>query len=606
MSSPSALVLDVAGLGVDYETPDGPINVLRDVGFRLHRGRILGLAGESGSGKSTAALAALGWNDSVQVRTSGSISLNGVDLGTLDATQLRHVWGRQIGYVPQEIGGSLHPSYKVRSQFRETLGLNAGFGHRQADERAIELLAAARISDPRAALKRYPHEFSGGQLQRIAIALALAPDPEVLILDEPTTGLDVTTQQTVAGVLRQLVDDRQVAALFITHDLGLLSELADDLAIMYAGEIVEQGPIGDVVTSPVHPYTRALLDSVPSHTRPVVAAGIAGTAPGRTVAGRCGFAARCAHVGDACLAEEPPLVAVTADRWVRCVRSADLSLVSSVQPVRVRAVTQQRSAIEATAVTCSYHRDGRGQVAVDSVDLSVAEGSVTALVGESGSGKSTLGRVLAGLIRADSGSVALGDTQLPIDPRDRSAQQRRDVQLVFQNASGSLNPRRTVGSHLQHISAKFLGGSPEDRNDAVLTMIDAVQLHAGLLTRYPGELSGGQRQRIAIAAAFIARPRVVICDEITSGQDVSVQAAILQTLTELQRAHGTSVLFISHDLAVVRSIADVVYVMRGGRIVESCVCDDLFENPKHPYTKELLAAIPVLTSHPDDSPDREM
>jgi peptide/nickel transport system ATP-binding protein len=227
------------------------------------------------------------------------------------------------------------------------------------------------------------------------------------------------------------------------------------------------------------------------------------------------------------------------------------------------------------------------------------------LVGESGSGKSTLGRALAGLLRADRGAVALGEAMLPVEPRERSAQQRRDIQLIFQNASGSLNPRRTVGAHLQHIAAKFLDGSAGERNDAVLAMIDAVQLHAALLTRYPGELSGGQRQRIAIAAAFIARPRVVICDEITSGQDVSVQAAILQTLSELQRTRGTSVLFISHDLAVVRSIADFVYVMRRGRIVESGRCDDLFENPTHPYTKELLAAVPVLTTHSDDTQSRE-
>jgi peptide/nickel transport system ATP-binding protein len=596
----STMVLQVAGLSVDYQAQDGRINVVRDVAFQLHRGRILGLAGESGSGKSTAALAAIGWNNNVQIRTSGSSVLDGVDLFALDQTDLRRVWGRRIGYVPQEIGGSLHPAYRIRSQFRETLGLNSGLRRKEADRRAIELLAAARLPDPAAALKRYPHEFSGGQLQRIAIALALAPQPDVLILDEPTTGLDVTTQQTVAGVLRQLVDDRQVAALFITHDLGLLSELADDLAVMYASEIVEQGEIAGVVTAPVHPYTRALLDSVPSHIRPVVAAGIAGTAPGRAIVGRCGFSDRCAHAIDACRTSQPELTENETGRLVRCIRSDELSLVSSVQDAKVRAITDQRVAVDARALTCAYHNNGRHLVAVDSVDLSVAEGSVTALVGESGSGKSTLGRALAGLVRADSGKVVLGDTSLPLEPRDRTRQQRRDIQLIFQNASGSLNPRRTVGSHLEHISAKFLDGSTSERNDAVLAMIDAVQLHDALLARYPGELSGGQRQRVAIAAAFIARPRVVICDEITSGQDVSVQAAILQTLTELQRAHGTSVLFISHDLAVVRSIADVVYVMRYGRIVESARCDDLFDNPMHPYTKELLAAVPVLTALTDD------
>jgi peptide/nickel transport system ATP-binding protein len=586
-------VLRVRGLTVDYRVPGGDVRVVRDVEFDLFRGRILGLAGESGSGKSTAALAAIGWTDAQLRRVGGESTLDDTDLCALRPDEVRRFWGRRVGYVPQEIGGALHPSFRIRSQFRETLRVNASLSNLEADERSVRLLESVNIAQPQAALRRYPHEFSGGQLQRIAVALALAPGPDVLVLDEPTTGLDVNSQQLVANVLRQIIGTLDVAALFISHDLALMAEIADDIAIMYAGEIVEAGP-ARVLRQPRHPYTRALLNAVPSPREALVTEGIAGTPPGRVIEGRCGFAARCGHAVDVCRAAVPPLEAVEPDHLVRCVRSRELRLVANAR-ARTPALTDDRPALlEVVDLTCGYRTRAGTTTVVSGVSLRVQAGSVTALVGESGSGKSTLGRAVAGILEPLAGQIRLAGVALPSVPRRRTTEQRHHIQLVFQNPGAALNPRRTVGDHLRHITARFVDADRVTRLAAVAEMLDAVQLDRVVLERYPHQLSGGQRQRVAIAAAFVARPRVVVCDEITSGQDVSVQAAILATLADLQRRFGTSVLFIAHDLGVVRSIADHVYVMRDGRIVESGASETVFVTPEHPYTHSLLDAVPVL------------
>ncbi len=642
-TSPGAVTgaaLAVSGLTVDYRSAGGDVRVLRDVGFDLRPGRVLGLVGESGSGKSTAALAAIGWTDATLRRVAGRSLLAGADLCALGPAELRRRWGRRIGYVPQEIGGALHPTFRIRAQFRETLRINAGLGRRAADERAVALLASVRIPEPALALRRYPHEFSGGQLQRIALALALAPKPAVLVLDEPTTGLDVNSQQLVAAVLRQLVDARAVAVLFISHDLALLAEAADDIAVMYAGEIVEQGPIADVVARPRHPYTRALLNAVPSPLAAVVTEGIPGVPPGRVVDGQCGFAARCDHAIEVCLAgvpsldrvptlDEPPLAGrvpsagrpaanpadrvpgdrlpedrlpgdrvardrVPGVRLVRCVRGHELELAATPERRRVDPATGRDALLDVVDLTCGYRTHAGLRTAVSEASLRVLAGSVTALVGESGSGKSTLGRAVAGLLEPLAGEIRLAGDPLPSAPRRRTQAQRHQIQLIFQNPGTALNPRRRVGDHLRHVAARFVPGDRAARRAVLAETLDAVQLDPAVLDRYPGQLSGGQRQRVAIAAAFVARPRLVVCDEITSGQDVSVQAAILATLADLRHRFGTSVLFISHDLGVVRSIADHLYVMRHGRIVESGPSEAVFRSPRHDYTRLLLTAVPAV------------
>lgn len=589
-----AAALQVSGLGVAYVGRSGSNQTVRDVSFDLRAGRICGLVGESGSGKSTAALAAIGWNTATQQRLGGSSELGGMDLFRMDPKELRAVWGRRVGYVPQEIGGSLHPTYRIRTQFREALRVNLGLTASDADRRSIDLLAAARIADPVAALGRFPHEFSGGQLQRIAIALALVLQPEILILDEPTTDLDVTTQQSVTKILRDLVARERVAALFITHDLALLAEIADDLVVMYAGEVVEAGPIRDIIAAPRHPYTRALLDAVPSADRAVTPQGIQGMPPGHVVEGRCGFSDRCAFADERGRTAAPPLTVVGRGRLVRCWRAGELTLTSTQAPARIVAGAATTDVLEVRDLRCAYGSGRTRLVAVQGASLAVQAGGVAALVGESGSGKSSIGRAIAGIIPVEAGQILLDGARIPIEPRRRTREHRRAIQIIFQNPSGSLNPRRTVGDLLRHIASRFLDGPSEVRRDSVRETLAAVQLSESLMDRYPSQLSGGQRQRVAIASAFLARPRLVICDEITSGQDVSVQAAILRTLTDLRERFGTAVLFISHDLGVVRSIADHVYVMRQGEIVDHGPSETLFSAPGHAYTMDLLNAVPTI------------
>lgn len=594
MSSPSAL--EVAGLSVAYVGRSGPNETVRDVSFSLRAGRISGLVGESGSGKSTAALAAIGWHTRVQQRLGGRSELAGVDLFSMPANAIRRIWGKRIGYVPQEIGGSLHPTYRIRTQFREALRVNLGLAAPEADRRSMALLAAARIADPETALSRFPHEFSGGQLQRIAIALALVLEPEVLILDEPTTDLDVTTQQSVTNVLRKLVEREQVAALFITHDLALLAEIADDLIVMYAGEVVEAGPLKDVIRAPRHPYTRALLDAVPSPDRAVTPQGIPGMPPGHVVDGRCGFSDRCRFADERGRTATPPLVIIDGGRLVRCWRASELTLTSTQAPARIHVGMTATPVLDVHGIRCSYGAGAHRFLAVNGASLTVPDGGVAALVGESGSGKSTIGRAIAGIMRVDGGRILLDGAAMPTDPRHRTREHRRAIQIIFQNPSASLNPRRTVGDLLRHIADRFVDGAPEDRWNVVRDTLEAVQLSDSLMGRYPSQLSGGQRQRVAIASAFMVRPRLVICDEITSGQDVSVQAAILRTLTDVRERFGTAVLFISHDLGVVRSIADHVYVMRLGEILDHGPSETVFSSPSHAYTRELLSAIPTITA----------
>ncbi|MFI5953265.1 dipeptide ABC transporter ATP-binding protein [Cryptosporangium sp. NPDC051539] len=573
-------VLEIRDLTVDYVSRGGRTPTVSDFALTVTSGRIYGVVGESGSGKSTSVLAGIGWTSPALHRVAGSSHVLGEDVCALSDRELRRVWGRRVGYVPQEVGGALHPSFTIRHQFRESLRLNRGLGKGEADARARALLEVAGLPRPAEALTKYPHQFSGGQLQRIAIALALAPGPDVIVLDEPTTGLDVTTQRLVVDVLRRLASQEHVAVVFVSHDIALLAEYADELVVMYAGEIVENGDVSTVLQRPRHPYTRALLDAVPTPHRKQLPVNIPGLPPGRVVLDACAFAPRCAHAQPRCGEEKPKFA-----QRVRCHRAGELNLAPATSNEVRRRRELGSAVLTARDVVVEY---ARGVRAVDEVSITLRTGNVTALVGESGSGKSSLGGVIAGLRKPDGGKLEFRGNVLPRDPRRRSRSDRRDIQLIFQSTAGSLNPRRTVGDHLSHVAGCF------DRPaSAVPGILEAVRLPDALLRRYPAELSGGQKQRVAIAAAFLADPAVVVADEITSGQDVSVQAAILETLARMQDAHRTAVLFISHDLGVVRSIADEVYVMRHGSVVEFGPTDDVFDDPRHEYTLQLLAAAPA-------------
>lgn len=524
------VVLTVKDLSLSYESSDGRLNpVVHNVDLELKRGEILGIVGESGSGKSTTALAAMGYR-SPNVRViSGKVHFGDENLLALNVPQLRNVWGRRIGFVAQHAGLALNPSLRIGTQLAAPLQTHMGLSGAALTARQIELLQLVDLPEPEAALRRHAFQFSGGQQQRIAIALAMACDPDILVMDEPTTGLDATTQAKISDLLRRLVRDRQVSVIYVSHDLGLLHALADRIAVMLDGRIVETGPADDVVVRGTHPYTRDLMAAAPR---------IAG---------------------------------------------AQLLPPPATPPGAVPVLRSQ-------AVVCTHA--GARSPCVHGVDLEVSAGETLGIIGESGSGKSTFLRAIAGLMAPTSGSIAFEGAELKPLVSDRSVETRGLIQLIFQNPDSSLNPRQTIGAILSRPLRLFRKDVPRDREaDEIRRLLDAVRLPHEMAGRYPSELSGGQKQRVAIARAFAARPRLLLCDEITSALDVSVQASILELLKDLASRNGVATVFVSHDLAVIRALAHRTIVMRHGRVVETGETSAVFANPRDSYTRELLEAV---------------
>jgi peptide/nickel transport system ATP-binding protein len=584
---------EIQDLAVAYAEGGGHTPVVGGVSLRARPGRITGVAGESGSGKTTAVLSAIGYLPPGARRLGGEARLHGQPIFDLEPVARRRLWASAISYVAQDAGTALNPARRIGSQLQEILTCNRGLTREAARHRASDLLGAVRMPDPLGAQRRYPHEFSGGQLQRIAIAMALAGEPRVIIFDEPTTGLDVTTAAEVIAMLNTLIRERQLAAIYISHDLALLAAIADELVVFYAGEVVESGPTRDVIAGPRHPYTRALLDALPSVRRALRPRGIPGLPPGRVVVDHCGFTPRCSYAEARCRAEHPALAPVQPERLVRCVRAGELGPLPSAAAAILQPAEARHGArmLEVADLVCEYGDRTSRVVAVDRVSLEVREREVVALVGESGSGKSTIGRAITGLLIPRAGTVRWRGETLPASGR-RTPVQHREIQIIFQNPDSSLNPRHTVGQLIGRAVAHFREDvPPKARGDLIAEVLREVQLDPALMSRYPHQLSGGQKQRVAMARAFVARPRLVICDEIISGQDVSVQATILELVRTMQREHETALLFISHDLAAVRSIAQYVYVLQGGRVQEHAATEQLFAAPAAAYTRRLLGAV---------------
>ena len=586
-------IFQIENLSLAYVTRDGGLNeVVSAVDLALHRGEIVGLVGESGCGKSTTALAAISYKAPGMRVLSGRSRLGELDLLSLPARALRTIWGRRIGFVSQNAGAALSPSLRIGQQLRDPLRAHLGLRGGALRRRQIELLERVKIPDPKSALERYAFQFSGGQQQRIAIAIALSCKPDVLVLDEPTTGLDATTQHHISGLLSALVKETGVAVLYVSHDLALLHALADRIAVMYAGQIVESGSTDDVVRRPQHPYTRALMRAAPSLRRPGGIAGIPGRPPSSVVKGSCAFAPRCAYVLKACVARDISLLG-PGTHPVRCIRVEDID---TGQHIRSALSTSEIGDVilEARDLFCT-HPMAR-QPAIRRVSLTLRRGETLGIVGESGSGKSTLLRTLSGLLAPTSGVIAFHGAPLPARVVDRPQSVRREMQLVFQDPDSSLNPRHTVQAILTRPIKQFRDDVTASRvKEEIYGLLDAVRLPRSVLDRYPAELSGGQKQRIAIARAFAAKPSILLCDEITSALDVSVQAAILELLVELCAARGTGTIFVSHDLAVIRTMATRTIVMRHGQVCEEGASADLFAEPKHPYTKALFAAVHDLS-----------
>jgi peptide/nickel transport system ATP-binding protein len=591
-----SVALSIEGLSVAYRLASGERRVVvSDVDLELHEGTVVGLAGESGCGKSTLALAATGYRATGAEVVAGRSLLGDVDLVSLRARELRKVWGRRIAFVAQNALGALNPGTTIERQFKQTLRAHSQARGAAVRTRSLELLEAVGIPEPDAALGRYAHQFSGGQQQRIAIALSLASDPSVLILDEPTTGLDVTTQARITAMLSGLLVDSGVAALYVSHDLALLSTIADRMVVMYGGQVVEQAPCGEALKRPRHPYTRALLQAAPDIEGQRQLLGIPGRPPLSVQEGRCAFADRCTLAVEACTTQSIELANVGSDHLVRCIRVEEPTLQAPARtpgPGR-REAGQGTPLLTVEGLVCQYHR--RREPVVREVSLHVEAGEILGIVGESGSGKTTLLRALAGAIAPTAGTLRLDGDALPGLARQRSPEQRRDLQLVFQNPMSSLNPRHTAADTLRRPIRLFRPEVPRDgERETIVELLESVNLAPEIADRHPSALSGGQLQRLSIARALAARPRLILCDEVTSALDLSVQAIIVELLRDLVTRTGVSLLFVSHDLGVVRALCDRTVVMRDGVVRESAATEQLFTAPGDAYTSELLAAMPAL------------
>jgi peptide/nickel transport system ATP-binding protein len=587
----SAPVLEVENLRVEVEGRG--VDIVDEISFTISAGEVLGLVGESGSGKSTVGVALLGHQRRGAKITGGHIRVDGKDILGLSPAALRALRGGTVSYVPQDPASALNPALRIRMQLEEVLiahGQGAG-----REQRLREMLEEVLLpGDDDAFLRRYPHQLSGGQQQRVALAMAFACRPRVIVLDEPTTGLDVTTQAHVLGTVRELCTAHGVAALYVSHDLAVVASLANRVAVMYAGRIVELGPERTLFNASAHPYTRRLIEAIPEMSGRHALEGIPGTAPrpGTRPSG-CFFAPRCAYAVEECTRAFPPVERVTPAHEVRCIRHADVLAASlrERRPAPARAETDhEHLLVEVRGLDASH---GVRQVLFD-IDLVVRPCECVALVGESGSGKTTLARCIAGLHRDFSGDVSLQGKPLAPGARSRSKETRRVLQYVFQSPYSSLNPRKTIGQIVGQPVHLFFDLDHRAANDRVLGTLDRVRLSSSVLPRYPHELSGGERQRVAIARALAAEPTLLVCDEVTSALDVSVQAAIIDLIAELQREMQLGLLFVTHNLALIRTIADRVMVMSGGRIVESGDVDAVLDSPQDAYTKALLADTPSL------------
>ena len=595
MSTPGAggTAVAVQDLEIAIESTGTP--VVSDVSFTITPGEIFGVVGESGSGKTTVGLALLGHARRGLRIAGGSVRLGEQSILDLSEEQLRLLRGTLVSYVPQDPASSLNPALRIGLQLREVIEAHTTLAGRAVDDRVAEMMAEVALPVDRAFLRRYPHELSGGQQQRVGLAMAFANRPRLIVLDEPTTGLDVTTQAHVLSTVRDLAELHQVAALYVSHDLAVVATLARRVAVMYAGRIVEIGTADQLFQSAGHPYTRRLIGAIPRLTGGRSLVGIPGRAasPGRRPPG-CAFAPRCSLRVEQCETAMPPLVMVGPDHEVRCIRAAEV--LSGQQsragdPVTMPSVAEgEQPALRLTDVVASY---GRTEV-LHSVSLSVAAHECVALVGESGSGKTTVARSIAGLHRDWTGSIALSGTELRRAARQRSGEERRRINYIFQNPYGSLNPRQTIGQIIGQPLRVFGIASGREADQRIGEMLERVSLTAGYAPRYPDQLSGGERQRVAIARALVADPTVLICDEVTSALDVSVQAAIVELLGSLQRDLGLAMLFITHNLPLVRSIAQRVLVMSQGVIVEEGDTGQVLTDPRDPYTRQLLANTPSL------------
>ncbi|MBE1551814.1 peptide/nickel transport system ATP-binding protein [Mycobacterium sp. OAS707] len=582
----------VEGLTVVTEGRQTP--VVQDVGFAVAPGHVMGLVGESGSGKSTIGVALLGLARRGLRIAGGRVCIDGVDILGLQGRNLQNARGRLIAYVPQDPVSGLNPALTVGRQLREAIiihrdTLPAG---ETIEQRVHQLMDEVGLPSTDAFLNSYPHQMSGGQQQRVGIAMAFSCRPRVIVLDEPTTGLDVTTQRRVLETVRELTAEHQVTSVYVSHDLAVVAQLADQTAVLYAGRVVEHAATESMFGGARHPYTVGLLKAVPSSARSEILVGIEGRPPrpGRWPQG-CSFADRCESVQQTCREELPPLRNIGDSGQSHLARCYFPQPPVSADHAKNPVPTLSGGPLPIVTVRKLAARYGAREVLRD-VSFEVLAGRCTAVVGQSGSGKTTLARSLVGLHTAWTGEVEFAGTRLDTQPQRRTKAQRQTLQYVFQNPYSSLNPRMSVRENLEEPLRYFSSLSHRQRTEKVFGVLATVALSEEYAERMPQQLSGGERQRVAVGRALIVDPDVIVCDEITSALDVSVQALLVEQLRRLQNERGLSLVFITHNLAVVRSIAQEVVVLSDGVIVESGSVDRVLDHPTHAYTQSLLADLP--------------
>lgn len=533
-------IIDVKDLSIGFTASGGIIKeVLCDINLQVCRGETVGLVGESGSGKSTLALAAMGFLKPGLRKLKGDVRFDGDDVFAMSVRQLEKIRGGKLGLIPQNSGQALTPTMRIGKQLCEAIALHCDVPSAECALRAEDLLGQVQLPDVKAIMKRFPHELSGGQQQRVAIAMALAGEPEALVLDEPTTGLDVTTQIHILDLLRDLAAERNMAMVLVSHDLGVIARCCNRVAVMYGGKVLLDDSAKQVLCAPKHDYAKELLEATPK-IMPV------GKANGQSIS-----------------ADAPEVLALD-----------DLALCYRRTGFFERLLGRDES-----------------PMTVEGVSLKLAKGETLGLVGESGSGKSTILRAIAGILSPEKGKINVAGEPLPPVIDKRSSQELRRIQMIFQNPDEALNPRQSVVQILTQPLQLYFGITGDAARQRAAEMLERVRLPAEYLDRLPGQLSGGEKQRLAVARAFIAEPEIVLCDEVTSALDVSVQATVMELLQDLKRERKTTYVFVSHDLAVVQQLADQIVVLKQGRICEAGSVDQVYGNPSHPYTKKLFEAV---------------
>jgi len=566
-------MLEVRNLQVKFKTRDGFVEAVKDTSFTLNKGETIGIVGESGSGKSVTSLAIMRLHNSTNTVINGEVLLNDTDTLQLPEDEMRGIRGNRIAMIFQEPMTSLNPVLTCGFQVTEAIRFHLGVSKKEAKEKTIKLFNEVQLPRPEAIFDSYPHQLSGGQKQRVMIAMALSCDPEILIADEPTTALDVTVQKAIIELLLRLKADRHMSLIFISHDLGVVSEIADRVIVMYKGNIVEEGTTKAIFSAPKHPYTKGLLACRPSPDYKL---------------------------------KKLPIVADFLDAEDRSVSVESIREKYSYKGNEIKDRKQklytQRPILQINEL-CTWFPVGAGLLsnkkafvkAVNEVSFDVYPGETLGLVGESGCGKSTLGRSILRLIEPTSGNVSFEDTDLRTLSKNDMRNMRRDIQIIFQDPYSSLNPRLTVGDSLMEpLQVHQLYENNTKRKKRVLELLERVNLPTSYFYRYPHEFSGGQRQRIVIARALALQPKFIICDESVSALDVSVQAQVLNLIRELQQEFNLTYIFISHDLSVIKHISDRIMVMNKGEIIETGDPDDIYYRPKEEYTKKLISSIPGL------------